>query len=784
MKTLKFAIFFEIGGSFLLGLLVFSTILLTNEITRRLFETLVQESLTFNEVGMLFICILPNIFLFSIPMATLLSILVCFGRLSADNEITAIRSSGISIRRLLIPVLLFAIPIGLIAFLNSNFVLPNSNHYLSGVMNQVAFKSLNSALQVGVFEERFPKRVLYIKDSSPNKRTWNGIFHADLSNSEKPIITLAKRGHLINDFQNKKLILNLSHGASYETVPQAKGAVRVISFDRTTMPLYAMEKPSVPKEPNKKLSEIDSLKLYSSLYSGITNGEKGNTSLRKVSIEFHRRLALSGVVIVFAMLGLPLGVVTRQGGKSLGFIISLGIFLGYFILFSQGLSLAEAGQIPSYLGPWLANIASLIFGCFLLYYADKRRSTGVLSVLFSKLLRLCKVEKINTTVIKTKKPTDTPKFFGRRRRIRSSIPTILDLYLIKGFLNIFLLVVTSFLLIFIVFTFFELLSDIIKHSIEPLIVLNYFLFLIPHMLIVMVPFSVLVAILVQFSLLTRTSQIDAMKSSGISLYRVSSTIFLLALLISMFLFGLQEYVSPVANQKQDDLRRMIKGRSPQTKRPVKQWMLGEKDRIFHYNFFDDNKNVFSQISLFNLEENSFSLKQLVFAENAYWDNVSMGWIFENGWSQGFKNGKPVSNQFELIKSKPIVDITEKPIYFKKEVRSSSQMSYFDLKSYIGDLKQSGFNVVRLSVALHRKLSFPLVALTMAMIAIPFALSTGRRGSLYGVGLSVLIGISYWVLQGFFEQLGSAGRLEPFLAAWAPNLIFGGGGIYLLFNIRT
>ena len=254
--------------------------------------------------------------------------------------------------------------------------------------------------------------------------------------------------------------------------------------------------------------------------------------------------------------------------------------------------------------------------------------------------------------------------------------------------------------------------------------------------------------------------------------------------ISIFLFGLQEYVSPVANQKQDDLRRMIKGRSPQTKRPVKQWMLGQKDRIFHYNFFDDNKNVFSQISVFNLEEGTFSLKQLVFAENAYWDNLSMRWIFEKGWSQGFNNGRPIKNQFELIKSKPIGSITEKPMYFKKEVRSSSQMSYFDLKTYINDLQQSGFNVVRLSVALHRKLSFPLVALTMSMIAIPFALSTGRRGSLYGIGLSVVIGISYWVLQGFFEQLGSAGRLEPFLAAWAPNLIFGGGGIYLLFNIRT
>ena len=112
------------------------------------------------------------------------------------------------------------------------------------------------------------------------------------------------------------------------------------------------------------------------------------------------------------------------------------------------------------------------------------------------------------------------------------------------------------------------------------------------------------------------------------------------------------------------------------------------------------------------------------------------------------------------------------------------MSYRELGSYIEDLSRSGFDVVRLRVAWHSKLSLPLVSLTMAMIAIPFAFSTGRRGSLYGIGISIVVGISYWVLQGFFEQIGSAGKLEPLLAAWAPNLVFGAGGVYLLFTVRT
>jgi len=92
--------------------------------------------------------------------------------------------------------------------------------------------------------------------------------------------------------------------------------------------------------------------------------------------------------------------------------------------------------------------------------------------------------------------------------------------------------------------------------------------------------------------------------------------------------------------------------------------------------------------------------------------------------------------------------------------------------------------VRLTVELHKKLSFPLISLIMCMIAIPFSFSMGKRGSLYGIGLSVMIGITYWVMFEFFEQIGGAGKLVPFLAAWAPNLIFGAGGMYFLFTIRT
>ena len=160
------------------------------------------------------------------------------------------------------------------------------------------------------------------------------------------------------------------------------------------------------------------------------------------------------------------------------------------------------------------------------------------------------------------------------------------------------------------------------------------------------------------------------------------------------------------------------------------------------------------------------------------------WIFEDGWIQGFSEQRATPSLFARFNKSHFPEIAEDPRFFKKEVKQSSQMSYQELHDYIQDLQKSGFDVIRLTVALHKKISFPLVCLIMGMIAIPFSFSTGKRGSLYGIGVSILIGILFWLTLEFFEQVGNAGKLVPFLAAWAPDLIFGAGGIYALFTIRT
>jgi LPS export ABC transporter permease LptF/LPS export ABC transporter permease LptG len=786
MTILHRYVFRELLGPFILGLVVFSFVIIPRlPVSGRPLELLVQKNVTPQEILLILIHILPTILTFSLPMAALLAILISFGRLSADNEVTAMRSSGVSIRRLVPPVLVFACCIFLVALFNSNYWQPHSNQGLRAMRSEIALKSISTAIQPGVFEEGFSNLVLYIRDATPDKSTWKGVFLADISKRDQPKITIAQTGTLFNDTQERKLQLHLSNGATHSVSTRTQGLYDLVTFNETDIPVASLNG-SVQdlQAQSRKLAEMDSWELLARWRFGRSGtSDEVQKEHREQLVELSKRVAVPLGVIIFALLAIPLGVISKKGGKSYGFVVSLGIFLVYFLLLSLGEGFAKSGRLSPILGPWIGNVVFLILAVYLLAVSEKETGWSRFIRPVSKIMvalsgrfrsRQSQVQNQNGS---------TSQLAGRG--VRWTVPLILDKYVISGFLRYFLLVLCSFVIIFIVFTFFELLEDVVANQVPILVVLNYFRYLLPQIVFYMLPMSVLVAVLVNFGILTRTSQIVAMKASGISLYRLTLSLMAVTLLMSGLSFAMQEYVLPGCNQKQDALRDVIKGRRPQTYlRPDRKCMMGERSKIFYYNFFDEHRNLFGDLSIFEFDPASFEIKRRIYATRASWDETRGTWVLEDGWSQVFREQRAVAKEFVRFERERFPEITEDPRYFKKEVKQSSQMSYLELRNYIEDLKQSGFDVVRLTVALHKKLSFPVISLIMCLIAIPFSFSMGKRGSLYGVGLSIMIGITYWVLLEFFEQIGGAGKLLPFLAAWAPNLIFGASGVYFLFTIRT
>jgi LPS export ABC transporter permease LptG len=307
------------------------------------------------------------------------------------------------------------------------------------------------------------------------------------------------------------------------------------------------------------------------------------------------------------------------------------------------------------------------------------------------------------------------------------------------------------------------------------------------MLYAITPLAILIAVLVTFGVLNRNSEIIAMKATGISLYRLVIPIVSIAAILAVGLFLFDDFYLPQANRRQEALRSTIKGRPPQTfLHPEEKWIFGqqhpgEPGRIFYYQFFDPDDNAFVNLSIFEFNPTSFAISRRIFATRVFWDSSRSSWRFVNGWARDIDGNNTAYHEF---KDTTFSEIHEDPGYFKKENRQSQEMNFGQLDNYIKDLRQSGFDTMRLRVALWHKLAYPLIAIVMAVLAIPFALSMGRRGSLTGIAVAISVALTYWVVDGLFGAMGNVNYLPAALAAWSPDILFGLAGGYLLLRTPT
>jgi LPS export ABC transporter permease LptG len=372
---------------------------------------------------------------------------------------------------------------------------------------------------------------------------------------------------------------------------------------------------------------------------------------------------------------------------------------------------------------------------------------------------------------------------------RNAFPRILDEYVVREFLTTFLLVLSGFVLLMLVFTFFDLVGDILRNRIPLTTVGAYLVNLTPDMLYQIAPLAVLIATLVTFGVLNRNSEIIAMKATGISLYRLVVPIVSISVILAISLFLFDQYYLPQANRRQEALRNTIKGRPPQTvTHPEHNWIFGqphpgEPGRIFYYQFFDPDRKEFANLSVFEFDPSTFSLTRRIFASRVFRDTDSNSWHFQNGWVRDMNGAETFA--FREFRQTTFSEIHEDPGYFTKEKNLQSQeMNFGQLSGYIRDLRQSGFDTMRLRVALWHKLAYPLIAVVMAVLAIPFALSMGRRGSLTAIAVAIGVALAYFVVNGTFEAMGNVNYLPAALAAWSSDILFALVGGYLLLRTPT
>ncbi|HWP99908.1 MAG TPA: LPS export ABC transporter permease LptG, partial [Vicinamibacterales bacterium] len=376
---------------------------------------------------------------------------------------------------------------------------------------------------------------------------------------------------------------------------------------------------------------------------------------------------------------------------------------------------------------------------------------------------------------------------GRRVRVVLRVPrvwfprpTVLDGYVTRLYLRVFGLAVAALLGLFYIATFVDLSERLFKGQATGRMLVAFFWYQTPQFIYYVIPLATLLATLATIGLLSRTNELTVMKACGISLYRVAAPLLLAAAAGSLILFSLEERVLARANRRAEALNAQMRGRTPRTFNALnRQWVAGRDGRtIYHYAFFDAGRRELVALSIYTLEPSAWRLERHLAAERAVFDG--RGWVVRQGRLERFGGGRPPVFEAFAERRLPL----EPPDYFETEQPDAELMTYSELRRHVRDLQASGFDVVALAVALHRKLAFPFVTVVMTLLAVPFAAMTGRRGALYAIGLGIALAITYWLLVSAFAAIGSGGLLPPLLAAWAPNLLFAAGAVYLVLTVRT
>ena len=565
----------EVGSHAILGLAVFTFVFFVPQLVR-LMDLVVRHSGGVFTVALIFLCSLTPVLAFTIPMAVLVGVLIGLGRLSADSEIVALHASGISLRRLLRPIGFVALGCSLSTLVLTFWLSPAAIRTLQSLEARLLLTQAPYAIQPRVFNEQIPHFILYVQDVEAAATRWHGVFLASSGQAASTNVTIAEGAQVVADPANNKFELHLGSGSTHEYDPRAPQHYNVTTFGQSEIPVEI----SSPVTGPKKVAVSDQERSISELLA-----EKG-PHWRDARVEFHRRIAFPAACLVFALLGVPIGVRPRRGGRAAGLILTLVLIGGYYFLFVTGAHMAQQGSIAPWAGIWAGNIAGLILGLIFLRRIETIRKPNPVVVWLDTLFRRSRPARRREADAapipvsngglgggrSVTSHTDSHKIVPEGTAV--AFPMLIDVYLLQQFFYYFLVLLAGFILIFDAFTLFDLLGDISKNNIPVSMVLSYFRYLVPLMMYQLAPLATLVATLVTLAVLAKNNEVIAFKASGMSLYRLVLPLTLAGCVIAGGMFLLDDTYLPYANQRQDALRNQIKGRPAQTYfQPARQWIF-------------------------------------------------------------------------------------------------------------------------------------------------------------------------------------------------------------------
>ncbi len=774
----------EILLPFCLALLILTFILLMPPILENA-QQLIAKGVDFPTVFRILLTLTPQALAVTIPMALLYGILMGLGRLSADREFVALQACGVSVFRALRPIALLA---GL-AFAADQYVLlvalPNANQTFREITFNVVASKAESDVKPRTFYQGFPNRVVYVRDVTP-QAGWRDVFLADTTRAGETSVYFAAGGRLLVDHDRRSVQLVLTDGTLHTTFAAQPERYDVSSFDRLVL---NMEADSVFKRT--QLLKGDNEMTIAELRAEIDKRRAQGIPVAMQLFTIQQKFSIPVSCLVLAVVALAFGASSRKDGTLASFALGSGVIFVYYIFMYMARAAANGGRMSPSLAPWVPNVAVGIAGIALLVWRAQASGESIRISLPRWLTRTAPAER---TASRGAAPArrDRVVLVVRIPQLHLPRPSLLDLYIARRYVSVFVVTFFSLMGIFYIATFIDLADKLFRGSTTGAMLLQFFFFQTPQYVYYVIPLGALLATLVTVGVLTKNSELIVMRACGVSLYRSALPLVVFSLVLSGLLYELQERVLADSNREAKRLEGIIRGWPSQTFSGVlsRRWIVGQNGDLYFYEYFDPQRKQFDRFSIFHPGAEDWRLNGVTFARHVAYvrDGGRSVWRARDGWTREFGTARKADDAaVPAVEYEPFDEqrlSLEPPSYFSADMPDAERMTYDELRSYVTQLQKSGYYAVPYQVQLQRKVAFPLVTLIMTMLAVPFAVTTGRRGALYGVGIGIVMAIVYWTAQSMFGAMGAAGLLSPAVAAWAPNVLFAAAASYGLLTVRT
>ena len=473
-------------------------------------------------------------------------------------------------------------------------------------------------------------------------------------------------------------------------------------------------------------------------------------------------------------------------------MFSILVVLVYYILSSYGEFLVLEKGVPASIGMWIPNLilasAALVLSLRMgRWLGDRQGSQGGISRLIVMLWKLRKRRlRRSSDALGTATLTGSIPIGIQRRVYGGGFPTLLDRYLIRRLMSPLFLVLLSTVSLYVIGDLTNHMDEIARNGAPAHVVLAYYWNIIPRALFDVLPFGLLISVITLLTMLERQQELTALKASGLSIFRVTVPLLLVATggVGAMWILG--EHTVPRSDAKASRLLDEIKGRvtTPRGSAAHRKWLIARDGRTF-YRFlkYDIAKKRLIRFSMFRID-GQMRLKYSLVAHRVHYDNGA--WIADGGWLRHIN--EQGDDDFERINVPTEIGIVEGPSYFGQENERPNELSQAELRQYINELEDSGYRAPSLIVRWHQKFSTPLAVMVLVLLAIPFSLGSGggtRTTTMQGVAIAVALGIGYFILLvPLLGKLGEAEFLPPVVGAWVPVALGVLFAINRMTHIRT